>query len=261
VNYQGSAGLLQAVFNDEAMKKLMVMAAALFCATLSFSQFNDSTHYMASYASTGVINKTNTRSSYVFSNILKFAMRQKSTTLNNFNSWTYGWQQRNLTNNDFSSTLDFNLYRTLPHFYYWGLTAYDKSYSLKINHRWQAGLGAAYSFVDRETAFVNISNGILYETGSLNVGDTAKDRYRTLRNSLRLRYRFVINNMITLDATHFWQPSLSDKKDYILKSNTTLAVRLYKWLNITAAANYNKVSRTRRENLLMTFGLAAERYF
>ena len=186
---------------------------------------------------------------------------KKSITLNNFNNWTYGWQQRKLTNNDLSSTLDFNLYKTLRHFYYWGLMAYDKSYSLKIINRWQGGLGVAYSFVDRETAFVNLSNGILYETGSLNVGDTAKTGYSTLRNSLRFRYRFVINGMITLDGMHLWQPSLNDGNDYILKSNTSLSVQLRQWLKLTAAFNYNKVNRTQRENLLMTFGLTAERYF
>jgi hypothetical protein len=243
------------------MKNAALIIFCLFCAAPAFSQFNDTTHYFISYASTGVYNKSNNGSSYVFSNALKFAARKKSLTLNQSNSWIYGWQQQHLTNNDLSSQLDFNLYKTFPHFYYWGLGGYDRSYSLKINHRWQAGLGVAYNFVDRETAFLNISNGILYEAGSLTVNDSVKTAYQVFRNSLRLRYRFVINHIIVLDGNHIWQPSLNDKKDYILKSGTTLSVKLKEWLRITAAANYNRVNRTQRENLLITFGLTAETFF
>ncbi len=243
------------------MGKLILSLLCLFFAKVTLSQFTDSTHYLLAYASTGVINKTNNSHSYVFSNTLRFATRKKSISLNSSNSWIYGWQQENLTNNDFSSSLDFNLFKTFPHFYYWGLANYDKSYSLKIVNRLQAGLGVAYSFIDREAAFFNISNGILYEASKLNINDTVINKYQTLRNSLRVRSRFVINNMIVIDATQLWQPSFYDKKDYILKSSFGLSVKLVKWLNFTTAVDYNRVNRTQRENLLITFGLSAEKYF
>ena len=243
------------------MKKTLTIWVGLFYTTIAFAQFSDSTNYLISYGSTGVINKTNNTKSYVFTNALKLAVRKKSISLNSATTWIYGWQQDNITNNDFSSTLDFNLYKTLPRFYYWGLAAYDRSYSLKINHRLQAGLGAAYSFVDKEAAYVNISDGILYEASNLTINDSTKSIYHTLRNSLRIRYRFVISDIVILDATHFWQPSLSDAKDYIIKSNTALSVKLRKWLSLTTAANYNRVNRTNRENLLITFGVTVEKYF
>jgi hypothetical protein len=160
-----------------------------------------------------------------------------------------------------SSLLDFNLYKTFPRFYYWGLLNYDKSYSLKIINRLQSGLGVAYSFVDRETAFFNISNGLLYETSMLRINDTTKTPYQTVRNSLRVRYRYVFKNIIVVDGTHFWQPSLQDKTDYIVNTNFSLSAKLLKWLNITTAATYNKVNRTQRENLLVTFGVTVEKYF
>lgn len=233
----------------------------LLYAKPALCQFNDTTRYLVGYTATGVVNRTSTGSSYVFSNALKFATRRKSVSLNSASSWVYGWQQQKRTNNDYASSLDFNLYKTFTHFYYWGLANYDKSYSLRINNRWQAGLGAAYSIVDRQTAHFNISNGILYEASNLRINDSVKNVYRILRNSLRIRYRFVISSIIILDATHFWQPSFYDKTDYILKSNTTLSVKLRKWLDVTTTAAYNKVNRTRRENLLITFGLNAEKYF
>jgi Protein of unknown function, DUF481 len=243
------------------MAKFLLVITGLIFSTFAFSQFNDSTHYFFSYASTGIINKTNNSNSYLFSNALRFSTRKKNISLNSANSWIYGWQGSNRTNNDFSSSLDFNLYKTFPHFYYWGLATYDKSYSLKINSRTQEGVGIAYNFIDRKTAYFNISDGILYEASNVNVHDSVNEAYHTLRNSLRVRGRFVIHDIIVLDATSFWQPSFNDGKDYIIKSDMTLSLKIKKWLNITAAASYNKVNHTRRENLLMTFGLTAEKYF
>jgi hypothetical protein len=243
------------------MKQLITLILGLFFAKFTVAQFTDSTRYYVGYASTGVFNKTNNSYSYLFSNNLKFSARKKNISLNNATSYIYGWQQKQITNNDFSSSLDFNIYKTGSHFYYWGLAAYDKSYSLKINNRLQAGLGVAYSFIDKENAFFNLSDGILYEASNLNLNDSVKNDYHILRNSFRVRHHFIVNKIITLDGTYFWQPSFYDKKDYILKSNTTLSVKLRKWLSLTTTANYNKVNITERESLLITFGISVEKYF
>ncbi len=216
---------------------------------------------MVSYAAAGIVNKTAANSSYVLSNVLKAGVRKKAVALNNYTSYIYGWQPHKLVNNDVSSTLDVNLYKTGRHFYYWGLGAYDHSYSLKIDSRLQAGAGVAYNFMDKQDAFLNVSNGILYETSKLRVNDSTTERDGTFRNSLRLRYGFRVNNLLSVDATHLWQPSLSTASDYILKSNLNVSLKLSKWLNLTTAASYNKISRTRRENFLVTFGIAAEKYF
>jgi hypothetical protein len=248
--------------NCSTLKTGLLTMLGLLYVNIALSQFNDTTHYHVSYGATGVINKTDASNSYVFSNILRFSTRHKRINLNSTNSWIYGWQQRRRTNNDYTALLDFNVFgKKQQRFYYWGLATYDKSYSLKINHRMQTGLGLAYSFMDTDTTFLNISNGILYEAANLQINDSTKNVYQTVRNSLRLRYRFVIHRIITLDGTHFWQPSLRDKSDYILKSNLSVQVKLRKWLNISTTAAYNKVNRTRRENLLVTFGLNAEKYF
>jgi hypothetical protein len=243
------------------MEKQLLLILSVFCITCASSQFTDTTNYLVNYSSTGIINKTDNGNSYVFSNAFKFAARKKSITLNSSSSWIYGQQGNKHTNNDFSYSLDFNLYKTIPRFYYWGLATYDKSYSLRINNRIQAGLGIAYSFIDKETAFFNISDGILYEASNLKNNDSTKNTYQTLRNSLRIRYRVLLSHIILLDGTHFWQPSFYEINDYVLKSNIALSVKLKKWLNITTAATYNRLNRTQRENLLITFGLTAEKYF
>ncbi|MBD0367953.1 MAG: DUF481 domain-containing protein [Flavisolibacter sp.] len=207
------------------------------------------------------MNKTNTSKSFVITNGARFSIRKQSIALNSSGNWIYGEQQGRRTNNDLTTTLDFNLYKTFKHFYYWGLGNFDKSFSLKVNKRWQAGLGAAYSFIDTEKAFLNLSDGILYESSDVTLHDSTRSRYHTFRNSLRLRYRFVIQQKVVLDGTHFWQPSLQYKDDSIIKSASSLSLMLNRWLNLTTALTYNRVTRTEKENLLLTFGLTVEKYF
>jgi len=246
---------------ERNLKKLAVFILVMFSSVITYSQFSDSIHHYVNFASTGIINKTNNGNSYVLTNGLRFNISKKNIRLNSTNSWIYGEQQKRLTNNDFSSTLDFNLFKTKSNFYYWGLANYDKSYSLRINNRLQAGLGIAYNIIDTTTAFLNISDGILYENSNLKLNDTTNSYNSLFRNSFRLRYRFVIKEIIIFDGSNFLQNSLSDSNDYIIKSINSVSVKLRKWLNITAATNYNRNQKTNSETLLITFGLTAEKYF
>lgn len=243
------------------VKKTALLVIIFFSALVVHSQFSDSVFHYVSYAATGVINKTNNASSYVLTNGLRFNINKKRIRLNSSNNWIYGEQQKRLTNNDFTSTLDFNLYKASSNFYYWGLANYEKSYSLKINNRLQAGLGLAYSIIDTTTAFLNVSDGILYENSSLKLNDSTNIYNSLFRNSFRLRYRFVIGNIVILDGTNFLQNALSNSNDYIIKASNSVSVKLRKWLNLTSTATYNRNQVTRRENLLITFGLSAEKYF
>lgn len=242
-------------------KKTTLLIPILFCGLSAVAQFSDSVHHYVNFASTGIINRTNDGSSYVLTNGVKFNVNKKDAQLNSNTSWIYGQQQQKLTNNDFISTLDFNLSKTFPHFYYWGLGSFEKSYSLKINHRLQAGLGAAYNVIDKPNTNINISNGVLYENSNLKINDSTNTDYRIFRNSFRFRYHFVINDVIVFDGMHFIQNSLSDREDYILKSINSLTFKVRKWLGLTTAATYNRTQQTRSENLLITFGLTAEKYF
>lgn len=240
----------------------MVLLFLLIGSTCCFAQFNDSTSYYTSYTSTGLINTTNEGKSYLLNNALKFSVSKKNISFNNVNSWIYGKQLGVQSNNDVSSAADFNVYATFPNFYYWGLGAYDKSYSLKINHRFQTGAGVGYMFVNNAKFMLNISDGILYESGDLTTADLlGRTNYETFRNSLRLKFRINFKDKVILDGTDFWQPSLSDKEDYVIKSTTHLSIKLQKWLSFTTALTYNKFNINQRENLLWTFGLTFEKYF
>jgi len=225
------------------------------------AQFNDSIHYQLKYSATGVFNKTNDGRSYVLNNAVSFTVNKQKITLNSSNAWIYGRQGPNLTNNDFSSGLNFDLLKNLQRLYYWGLATFTTSYSLKINHQFQAGAGIGYNVFNRNDLELVVSDGILYETNDLQLNPQTRDEYNTFRNSLRVKYRWEIKDLLILDGSHFWQPSLSGFNDYIIRSSSSLTLRLRKWLGITTAVNYNKLSRTRRENLLINFGLTAETYF
>lgn len=244
-----------------AMKFLLTGLFFLTISYTAFSQFNDTVKYYVNYTSAGVINKTNEGNSYVLNNNVKFNIYKKNISLNTTNSWIYGEQQDNLTNNDFSSNIDLNLFKTKRHIYYWTLAIYEKSYSLKINYRLQSGAGAGYYLIDRKNFVLEVSDGILYEKSDLYDSELGNNNYQTLRNSFRLKFRLLFKDIIVLDNSDFLQHSFKDGKDYILRMNTNLSVKLYKWLSITFAVNYNKLNRTNRENLLLNYGVTMEKYF
>lgn len=241
--------------------KLCLLLGMVACFGPAYPQFNDTTNYYLNFSSTGIINKTNDRNAYVLNNNLKFSLYKKSHSLNTTHGLVYGEQQGKLTNRDLTSALDFNLFQT-PRSYYWGLASFERSFSLKINHRLQTGLGIGYNIVDRANAVVVISDGILYERSDLyDNAETGNNRYETFRNSFRLKFRFLAGKAVTIDGTDFLQHALDNGHDYIVRSNTNVSVRLMRWLSFTTTVTYNKLNLTRRENLLINFGLTLERYF
>jgi hypothetical protein len=225
------------------------------------AQFNDSTNHHIGYLASGTLNNANGKRFIILNNILKFSIRKKDLVLNSSNSWIYGRQEKNLINNDFSSALDFNVYKTWQHFNYWGLGTYDRSYSLKIRNRFQLGIGVAYNIVEKEHFIFNVSDGIIYEQSNLIINDSTNRYNQTLRNSFRIKYKLTWAGKFTLDGTHFLQNSLSAKTDYIINSNSSLFISIRKGINITGSVIYNRLNFTNRENLLTTFGISMERYF
>ncbi|MES2893235.1 MAG: DUF481 domain-containing protein [Bacteroidota bacterium] len=243
------------------MKRLFVIVLFILTFGNVYPQFNDSTHYLLRYATTGILNRTNETSAYTITNGLRFSVNKKAISLNSTSNWIYGEQQKRLTNNDFSTALDLNVFSKLDRMYYWGLGTYETSYSLKVNNRAQAGLGIAYSIVDRPDLFINVSDGILYEFADLKLSDTTRDIYRTFRNSFRFRVRYAFKERVSFESTSFLQNALQKNDDYIFNSTNTLSIKIAKWISLTSMLKFNKVNRTNRENLLLTFGLTAEKYF
>ena len=243
-------------------RSLLAALLALFFCHRSNAQFTDSTHYHVALSSTGIYNRTESSRSYLLTNRLRLAMKHDRLESNAAISWLYGEQAKRLTNNDFTAALDFNFDSRLSHLNYWGLGVFEKSFSLKVNNRTQAGLGLAYNLLDRgDSLHINISDGLLYEYSDLRLTDTTSELYSTVRNSLRLRARIRLRNTLTFEGTGFLQNSLDRRGDYIIRSTASLSLKLQRWLSLTSALTYNKVARTQRENLLLTFGLTVEDWF
>ncbi len=239
------------------MKVFVSSVILFFCVATAFGQFNDSTFYRINVTSTGSINKTNDGRAYLLNNGVSFGIKKKDVVLNATNTFVYGNQNDKLTNRDFSSALNFNLYKTLPNFYYWGLLNYNTSYSLKINNQFLGGLGVAYNFLDSKNSYLNLSDGILYDKSNL----LANLDYNTFRNSFRLAFRFSFNDVLVIDGNNFLQSSLSNGNDYIIKSSTSVSFKLRKWIGLTTALNYNRMNITQRENLLLTYGVTIDKFF
>ncbi|HEY0244037.1 MAG TPA: DUF481 domain-containing protein [Mucilaginibacter sp.] len=242
------------------MRKLLSILLLFICYNAACAQFNDTTHYHINLNATGSINRASDNNSYLLNNALNFGIKEKSITLNSTNNWVYGRQNNTLTNNDFSSALFINLFKTFPHFYYWGLVNYNTSYSLKINSQLLAGGGVAYSVLDSKNAYLNFSDGVVYDQSDLTV-DNVGYVYHTYRNSARINFHFSFNDVVVLESSNFLQNSFDRSNDYIIKSTTTASVKLRKWISFTTALNYNKMSITHSENLLLTYGLTIDKYF
>lgn len=242
------------------IRRLLLSACALITwgCTGSYAQaVTDTTSYHIDESATGFVNRAKDGNAYLVNNNLLFSVLRRNISLNAASSWVYGEQETGLTNNDISASIDANLFKTVSKFYYWGLVTYDKSYSLKINNRGQAGMGIGYTLIDRDDASLVLSDGPLYETSKLY--DTSE--YQTVRNSLRIKYRFVIGKRLVLDGTNFLQNSLLSEQDYIIKANNNLSFKLNNWLSLTIATAYNKLNQTHSETLLCNFGFRVERTF
>ena len=213
------------------------------------------------YTSSGNYNRTNTNRSYLLNNTLNLNYRKKPLQINFTNKWLYGKQQSALVNNDFASLLDINLYKTLPHFYYWGLFIYNNSFSLRINNQLQSGLGVAYNLVDKVNFKINLSEGILYDYSDVTLSDTTRDVYGTTRNSFRLQIKSYYKSLFTFAGACYIQNSLQYGNDVIYKSDVDMAIKLRKWLSLTAKLTYNKIDRTQRENLFLTYGFTVDKFF
>lgn len=239
----------------------LLLVVTLLTAGPACAQYNDSTFYHVSFAPTGSINKANGSTAYLLNNNLKFNIRKKDVSFNFTNTWIYGRQNAGLTNNDYSSTIDFNLYKGPQHFYYWGLLNYNTSYSLKVNNQLLAGEGIAYSILDRPNAYLNLSDGVLYDASNLVLPEGVTDIYHTYRNSFRLAMKFNINTLMTFESNTFLQNSLDRRYDYIIRSTNSLSLKIRSWLSISSSLSYNRQNRTKSENLLFTYGLTMEKYF
>lgn len=231
------------------------------------SHHTDTARLHYSYAGTGSLDNTNSLGSFLVNQLLKLSLVKQSSALNFTNNWVYGKQNSLLTNNDYTSSLDIGIYKTLKHFYYWGMATYTTSVALLIHRQEQAGLGPGYNLIDKKKAALLVSDGVVYEQGDLydsiyggsNGNMYQRDIYHTIRNSFHLLFHWVIQDRYTLDGSGFWQNAFSNWSDYNLRITGGGSIKIQRWLALTAAVAYNRFTRTRSRNTLLTFGAVIQR--
>ena len=226
-----------------------------------FAQGKDSTFYL-NFLGTGNINTTNNSTAYIFNNVLRFNYNKKYISVNTSTSYVYGENESLKTNNDFISVVDLDLFKNQRRLYYWALASYEKVFSLNLNDRFQAGAGIGFRIVNTKNAKLVLTDGPLYENTHFSIADLhGRLKYETLRNSFRIKYHFVMKDLVVFDGVNFLQNSLSDGNDYNVRLLNSLSFKIRKWLSFTTSLNYNKLYLTGSENFLLTYGLTMERYF
>jgi hypothetical protein len=226
------------------------------------AQYADTAVYYVKGSLTGIYNKTNTTRSFLSNNSLRFSVSKKNVLFNSIGSWAYGKQTTGLTNDDYNVSADINLYDKKQIFFAWGYTAYDKSYSLKINSRVQVGAGIGYDILQSTVMSISLSDGFVYEYDDyLPTADPIYTDNQTIRNSFRIKYTLYVNKVIKLRGSNYWQQSLKQENDYIFKFTNSLDFKIKKWLSLTIATTYNKINSTSRENFLLTYGLTFDKSF
>src|SRR5690349_7866654 len=198
---------------------LMVLVCLCFIQIAAYTQFNDTVSHYLSFSGTGNLNRTTPGgTTYLLNNAVKFQIDKKKISLNSMASHIYGKNPTSKTNDDLLAIANLDVLKGVQKFYYWALTGFEKSYSLKVDSRFQGGVGVGYSFVNTDKANLEVSDGFLYETSNLAITDKlGRTSYQTVRNSARLKYRFIIKEIFRFDGLHFYQPSMTDGDDYILK--------------------------------------------
>jgi hypothetical protein len=225
---------------------------------MSFGQATikkDTIIYTAHVSSTGSFSKTNDLQSFLLNNVARLGMTKGRFSMQTSNGWIYGEQSDVKINNDFTSVLEADYLKNIHKLYFWGIATFDKSYSLKVNYRYQVGAGPGYTLVKNDHLYVVVSDGIMFEQGDLTDPERGDISYSVWRNSFRVKYRWLINNVMTFEGTGFLQPSISTRNDNIIKYTTTLSFKIRKWLSLTSSLTYNRITRTDRENLVWTYGV------
>ena len=250
-------------FWDWVWIKILFSSFIFFVSITAVSaQYADTAVYYVKGNLTGIYNKTNTTESFLANNSLRFSVSKKNVLFNSIGSWVYGKQTKGLTNDDYNVSTDINLYDKKQVFFAWGYTAYDKSYSLKINSRVQIGAGLGYDILQSTVMSISLSNGLVYEYDDyLPNADPIYTDNQTIRNSFRLKYTLYVNKIITLKGSNYWQQSLKQENDYIFKFTNSLDYKIKKWLSLTITSTYNKINNTSRENFLLTYGLTFDKSF
>lgn len=217
-------------------------------------------------ASNGSLNITPTSRNTLLNNQVHYGYKKDALEFNINTKWIYGNNREKLTNNDFTGSLDGNFYYDKgKRLNSWVLGSFISSYSLNIFNEYQMGFGVAYSFFDGQKnkhIYLNVSDGFLWEKSNFLNKEGERDEYFTIRNSLRVQLKLIaLQKKLLFESNTYWQPALNMPKDYNLRTVNVLNIPLWKFLSIQTKLEYNYITRTQKENTLLTYGIGTQFLF
>ncbi len=125
-------------------------------------------------------------------------------------SFVYGKQNKVLAEREAFADLRASfLYE--KRFYYLAFTSFEQSNLRKINHRFVGAAGIGFKLVQKKTAYISITNVLLYEKTDFVVNEKFPDR-NLWRNSTRLFGEYTFDGgKMSLSHTLYLQPSITEK--------------------------------------------------
>jgi hypothetical protein len=217
-------------------------------------------HYKMNINSNGSFNKTPNSTVYLLSNNVHLNYAKEKLEYNLYGRWNYGANSIKLTNNDFSTSFDCNLYLDTPKkFNGWVIASFISSYSLNIRNEYQIGTGIAYKVLDTvggKSFFLKLSDGLIWEYSDFTLPDNDRGLYYVVRNSFRFQFRvYSIDRRISLETTTFWQQALNKAHDFNWRSTARFEYKIWEAFTINTQLEYNYITRTERDNLIITYGI------
>lgn len=175
-------------------------------------------------------------------------------------SYVYGKQNKVLAERESFADLRASILyeKTL---YYLAFTSFERSNLRKINHRFVGAGGIGLKLLQKKTAYISITNVLLYEKTDFVINEKFPDR-NLWRNSTRLfgEYTFDKSKM-SLSHTIYVQPSITEKN---FRWNGNLILRYQVSKNVSFRSmienSYESVVVPGRQNndFRWTFGVVLE---
>lgn len=184
----------------------------------------------------------------------------KTFKLSSSPSYVYGKQNKVLAEREAFADLRASfLYE--KRFYYLAFTSFERSNLRKINNRFVGAGGIGFKLVQQKTAYISVTNVLLYEKTDFVVNEKFPDR-NLWRNSTRLfgEYTFDKGKM-SLSHTVYLQPSITEKN---FRWNANLILRYQVSKNVSFRSmmenSYESVVVPGRKNndFRWTFGVVLE---
>jgi Protein of unknown function, DUF481 len=175
-------------------------------------------------------------------------------------SYVYGTQNKILAERETFADLRASFLHE-RNFYYLAFTSFERSNLRKINDRFVGAAGFGLKLLQKKTAYISITNVLLYEKTDFEVNEKFPDR-NLWRNSTRLFGEYTFDNSkMSLSHTIYVQPSITEK-NFRWNGNLILRYQVSKNVSLRSMIenSYESIVVPGRKNndLRWTFGVVLE---